>query len=81
MTLMNLEKGWQVLKLRKNGDNPTYPVKISIPDVCGGATAASIGIDNMAIVACDSGQIIEYSIDVESASTGEAQIVVVGYWE
>lgn len=67
----------QVL-LRKNGETPDEAVMMSAPDALGGNTAS---LTTMAIVGCDGGQIIEYSIDTETSATCTLRLAVVGYWE
>lgn len=63
-----------LLYVRKNGVTPTY-----VPYVR--SQVASV-YNNIAVaIPCDTGQVIEYSIDATGANTADVAITVLGYWE
>jgi len=68
---------YAVARFRKNGDTPTYGAEIRVTDAQGGDT----GDVNIIIVACDTGEIIEYDIDTETSNTVVLQLAILGYWE
>lgn len=72
--------GGQVsLNVRRNGDTPTYTPRIFFTD----ADGRSAGGDYYATVICgmDSGQVIEYNIDISGTIQVDSTIEVLGYIE
>ncbi|MBA7573640.1 hypothetical protein ES708_15438 [subsurface metagenome] len=68
---------WNLLRVRKNGTTPTYDSRIYLNN------AEPVAVDRtlVTIVGLDSGQVLEYTIDVNQDPTVSSFIWLLGYIE
>lgn len=70
---------YTINKFRRNGDTPASTATCTEQDALSGVGSTN-EVHCTVIVGMDSGQIIEYDINIESGTTGSLDVAVLGYW-